>query len=151
MGILFVFRFSRMGYKSINIQFLKKNCISPSQKLLHHLYHTILQHTQHPNFYFIIQHIKIIYLRIISILSYLSSLSNFYLTSSIFLPLKSPVTTTSTVQKATKLKQTTPTSLPITHHPPLPKQNPQMTNKNPGKLGPHQSNNITKIRTKQNL
>ena len=33
-----------------------------SQKLFYYLYHTILQHTQHPNFYFPIQYIKIIYL-----------------------------------------------------------------------------------------
>ena len=39
----------------------KKNSILPSQNLLYHLYHTILQHTQHPNFYFLIQLIKIIY------------------------------------------------------------------------------------------
>ena len=31
------------------------------QKLLYQLYHTILQYTQHPNFYFPIQLIKIIY------------------------------------------------------------------------------------------
>ena len=33
-----------------------------SQKLFYYLYHTILQHIQHPKFYFPIQYIKIIYL-----------------------------------------------------------------------------------------
>ena len=53
------------------------------------LYHTILQYSQHPNFYFTIQHIKIIFLhnkiiypKILSFLSHLSPLSNFYLSSS---------------------------------------------------------------------
>ena len=36
--------------------------IWPSQNLLYHLYHTILQHSQHPNFYFPILLIKIIFL-----------------------------------------------------------------------------------------
>ena len=36
--------------------------ILPSQNLLYHLYHTILQHSQHPNFYFPILLIKIIFL-----------------------------------------------------------------------------------------
>lgn len=36
--------------------------ILPSQNLLYHLYHTILHHSQHPNFYFPILFIKIIYL-----------------------------------------------------------------------------------------
>ena len=39
-----------------------KNSTLPSQKLFYYLYYTILQHTQHPNFYFPIQYIKIIYL-----------------------------------------------------------------------------------------
>ena len=39
----------------------KKNLILPSQELLYHLYHTILQHTHYPIFYFIIPLIKIIY------------------------------------------------------------------------------------------
>ena len=33
-----------------------------SKKLLYQLYHTILQYSQHPNFYFTIQHIKILFL-----------------------------------------------------------------------------------------
>ena len=36
--------------------------ILASQNLLYHLYHTILQHSQHPNFYFPILLIKIIFL-----------------------------------------------------------------------------------------
>ena len=36
--------------------------ILPYQNLLYHLYHTILQHSQHPNFYFPILLIKIIFL-----------------------------------------------------------------------------------------
>ena len=36
--------------------------ILASQNLLYHLYHTILQHPQHPNFYFPILLIKIIFL-----------------------------------------------------------------------------------------
>ena len=36
--------------------------ILPSQNLLYHLYHTILQHSQYPNFYFPILLIKIIFL-----------------------------------------------------------------------------------------
>ena len=32
---------------------------------------------------------------------------------------------------------TSKASLPITHYPPPPKQNPQMTNKNPAKLDPN--------------
>ena len=36
--------------------------ILPSQNLLYQLYHTILQHSQHPNFYFPILLIKIIFL-----------------------------------------------------------------------------------------
>ena len=36
--------------------------ILPSQNLLYYLYHTILQHSQHPNFYFLILLIKIIFL-----------------------------------------------------------------------------------------
>ena len=47
---------------SICIRFLQKNYILASQNLLYQLYYTILQHTQHPNFYFPIQYIKIIYL-----------------------------------------------------------------------------------------
>ena len=39
-----------------------KNSILPSQNLLYQLYHTILQHSQDFNFYFPIQHIKIIHL-----------------------------------------------------------------------------------------
>ena len=39
----------------------KKNLILPPQELLYHLYHTILQHTHYPIFYFIIPLIKIIY------------------------------------------------------------------------------------------
>ena len=58
--------------------------ILPSQKLLYLLYNTILQHTQHPDFYIPIQHIKIIDLhnKIYNPKKYLSSLSNFCLSSS---------------------------------------------------------------------
>ena len=39
-----------------------KNSTLPSQKLFYYLYYTIFKHTQHLNFYFLIQYIKIIYL-----------------------------------------------------------------------------------------
>ena len=46
---------------SISKEKKKKNLILPSQELLYHLYHTILQNTHYPIFYFIIPLIKIIY------------------------------------------------------------------------------------------
>ena len=54
---------------------------------------------------------------------------------------KPQMTITQNWFKPTKSKPHTPIihcriSLPITHHPPLPKQNPQMTNKNPAKSDP---------------
>ena len=70
----------------------KKYHILLSQKLLYLLYHTILQYIWLLNFYFTIQHIKIIYLhnkiiylKIISNLLHFSSLSNFCLSSSVSL------------------------------------------------------------------
>ena len=101
------------------------------KKLFYHLYYTILQHTQHPNFYFLIQHIKIIYLhnkiiypKTISILSHLSPLSNFYL----FLCLSSIETTCTTTSSIVQKGYKTQTNHPclIAHHPPPtpPKQNP---------------------------
>ena len=59
--------------KSISIRFLQKISFLQSQKLLYLLYHTILQHSQHSNFYFPIQHIKVLYLHNkISLLSLIS-------------------------------------------------------------------------------
>ena len=70
----------------------KKYHILLSQKLLYLLYHIILQYIWLLNFYFTIQHIKIIYLhnkiiylKTISILLHFSSLSNFCLSSSVSL------------------------------------------------------------------
>ena len=70
----------------------KKYHILLSQKLLYLLYHTILQYIWLLNFYFTIQHIKIIYLhnkiiylKIISNLLHFSSLPNFCLSSSVSL------------------------------------------------------------------
>ena len=67
--------------ESIRIQYLHKIIFYHLKKLLYYLYHIILQHTQHPNFYFPILLIKIIYLpnkiiypKTISILSHLSTL-----------------------------------------------------------------------------
>ena len=65
-----------------------KNSILSSKNSFYHLYHIIFQYFQHPSFYFPILLIKIIYLpnkiiysKTMSILSHLSPLSNFYLSS----------------------------------------------------------------------
>ena len=74
--------------KSICIRKLYPIIFYHFKKLLYQLCHIILQYSQHLNFYFTTQYIKIIFLhnkiiypKIISILSHLSPLSNFHLSS----------------------------------------------------------------------
>ena len=50
------------GIKSIHIPKFYPIRFYHPKNLLYQLYHTILQYSQHPNFYFTIQHIKIIFL-----------------------------------------------------------------------------------------
>ena len=110
--------------ESIRIQYLHKIIFYHFKKLLYYLYHIILQHTQHPNFYFPILLIKIIYLpnkiiypKTISILSHLSLLSNFYLSSIETKPL--PLS-----KKAKKKKKKTTCKNPIQIKPDAKNLNP---------------------------
>ena len=104
-------------YKSILIRKFYPILFYHLKKSLYQLYHIILQYTKHPNFCFIIQHIKIIYPNTISILSHLFPLSNFCFSSTettyYLLPPPPPWTNP---KRLPKLKQTTPASPPITHH-----------------------------------
>ena len=154
--------------KSICIRKLYPIIFYHFKKLLYQLYHIILQYSQHLNFYFTTQYIKIIFLhnkiiypKIISILSHLSPLSNFHLSSNCNFHqslhfrrggeivrshnLIQPLSQCRIYNNTQKIKithtndskliqnkenniqikyYTSKASLPITHHLPLPKQNP---------------------------
>ena len=58
---IFIFGLGKLGSEHSHLKILSHLILS-SQKLLYQLYHIILQYSQHSNFYFTIQHIKIIFL-----------------------------------------------------------------------------------------